>query len=190
MNHKIQKGQYGYRSYLRKSQIIKVAIGAAAILLQLAARALTGNQAAKNILTVMAILSVLPTANVASPMLAAWKWKTPSEDFHRALAAYEDKGIVLYELIVTTREQVLPFDGILVHPMGVFAYCVNPKTDVQKAQKALNEIFRAHKLDENIKVIKDEKQFFNRLKSLKPMSESEDDGSVEYGAGVLKNLSM
>jgi hypothetical protein len=97
---------------------------------------------------------------------------------------------VLYELIVTTREQVLPFDGILVHPMGVFAYCVNPKTDVQKAQKALNEIFRAHKLDENIKVIKDEKQFFNRLKSLKPMSESEDDGSVEYGAGVLKNLSM
>lgn len=32
--------------------------------------------------------------------------------------------------------------------MGVFAYCVNPKTDVQKAQKALNEIFRAHKLDE------------------------------------------
>lgn len=86
MNKKVQKGEYGYRSALRKEQIIKVAIGAAAILLQLAARMLTDNQAAKNILTVMAILSVLPTANVASPMLAAWKWKTPSEDFHRALA--------------------------------------------------------------------------------------------------------
>ena len=73
MNKKVQKGEYGYRSALRKEQIIKVAIGAAAILLQLAARMLTDNQAAKNILTVMAILSVLPTANVASPMLAAWK---------------------------------------------------------------------------------------------------------------------
>ena len=140
MNHKIQKGQYGYRSALRKGQIIKVAIGAAAILIQLAARALTDNQAAKNILTVMAILSVLPTANVASPMLAAWKWKTPSEEFHKALAAYEDKGIVLYELIVTTKEQVLPFDGILVHPMGVFAYCVNSKTDVQLPINSMAEL--------------------------------------------------
>lgn len=60
MNKKVQKGEYGYRSALRKGQIIKVVIGAAAILLQLAARMLTDNQAAKNILTVMAILSVLP----------------------------------------------------------------------------------------------------------------------------------
>lgn len=37
MNKKVQKGEYGYRSALRKEQIIKVAIGAAAILLQLAA---------------------------------------------------------------------------------------------------------------------------------------------------------
>ena len=187
---KIKKGDYGYRNHFKRKQLFIIALLALFIIAQLVGRSFTDNDSVKKILTVMAILSVLPTANVASPMLAAWKWKTPSEDFHRALAAYEDKGIVLYELIVTTREQVLPFDGILVHPMGVFAYCVNPKTDVQKAQKALNEIFRAHKLDENIKVIKDEKQFFNRLKSLKPMSESEDDGSVEYGAGVLKNLSM
>lgn len=43
MNKKVQKGEYGYRSALRKEQIIKVAIGAAAILLQLAARMLTDN---------------------------------------------------------------------------------------------------------------------------------------------------
>lgn len=190
MSGKIQKGQYGYRTRLRKGQLVKVAIGAAAILIQLAARTWTDNQAVKNILTVMAILSVLPTANVASPMLAAWKWKTPSEEFHKTLSVYEEKGIVLYDLIVTTKEQVLPFDGVLVHPMGVFAYCSNPKTDIQKAQRALNEIFRAHKLDENIKIIQEQKQFFHRLKSLKPMTEYEDDGSVEYGAGVLKNLSM
>ena len=47
MNKKVQKGEYGYRSALRKGQIIKVAIGAAAILLQLAARMLTDNQACR-----------------------------------------------------------------------------------------------------------------------------------------------
>ena len=72
------KGQYGYRDYHRKIQLMKVLFGAAMILVQLLARNFTENQAARNVLTLMAILSVLPTANVASPLLASWKYKTCS----------------------------------------------------------------------------------------------------------------
>lgn len=83
MNKKVQKGEYGYRSALRKEQVTRWPLVRRRSYCSLLPRMLTDNQAAKNILTVMAILSVLPTANVASPMLAAWKWKTPSEDFHQ-----------------------------------------------------------------------------------------------------------
>ena len=65
---KYAKGQYGYRDYRKKKEILKVCFGAVMILIQLGARFLTDNEAWKNILTVMAILSVLPTANVASPL--------------------------------------------------------------------------------------------------------------------------
>lgn len=82
MRGKPKKGQYGYRNYHRNLQLAKVIFGGAMILVQLGARKFTDNQAAKNILTVMAILSVLPTANVASSLLASWIYKTPGKEFY------------------------------------------------------------------------------------------------------------
>ncbi len=187
---KKQKGDYGYRNRRKMIQLAEVLFGAAAIIIQLLARNFTDSQAARNVLTVMAILSVLPTANVASPFLASIRYKTPTEEFHKKVQPFESKGLVLYDLIVTTKEQILPFDAVMVHPMGVIAYCPVEKLDARKAEKTLNEAFRLQKLDPNVKIMKDEKMFFSRLSGLKPMSEYEDDGSVEYGASTLKSMSM
>ena len=52
---KINKGQYGYRDKNRKMRLSITAVLILAILAQLLARYLTDNQAAKNILTVMAV---------------------------------------------------------------------------------------------------------------------------------------
>ncbi|MFR5602185.1 MAG: hypothetical protein ACLTKI_07530 [Lachnospiraceae bacterium] len=103
-NNRPQKGEYGYRDSHRKIQLAKVAFGGAMILLQLAARGLTGDQAVKNILTVMAILSVLPTANVASPLIASWKYRTPGRAFYEKTAEKEQDFRILYDLILTSRE--------------------------------------------------------------------------------------
>ncbi len=184
------KGEYGSRNRRKYIQIAEVAFGAVAILIQLGARALVEGEAYKNVLTVMAIVSVLPTANVASPLLAAIRYWTPGEEFYRRLQPFEEKCTVLYDLIITSKEQILPMDGILVHPSGVYFFCSNPKADEKKAENYLNEVFRAHRLDPNAKVITDEKAFFRRAESLKPASAYEDDGSVEYAAELLKNLSM
>ena len=81
MGHRRKKAEYGYREYRRKVQVGEVLFGAVMILVQLGARQFTDSQAVKNVLTVMAILSVLPTANVASPLLAAWRYKTPPRSF-------------------------------------------------------------------------------------------------------------
>ncbi len=105
---KYDKGQYGYRNHHKKAETGKVAFGAAMIIVQLAARNFVDSTAWKNILTVMAILSVLPTANVASPLLAGWRYKTPSEDFHRRVAGYEGRFSILYDLIITTERHHHP----------------------------------------------------------------------------------
>ena len=70
---KIRKGQYGYRDQHKKSRALLTGLFAVAIIAQLIARQLASEQAAKNILTVMAILTVLPMANLASPLLASWR---------------------------------------------------------------------------------------------------------------------
>ncbi len=190
MSGKREKGQYGYRDYHKKIQLAKVIFGAAMILVQAGARSFTDNEAAKNILTVMAILSVLPTANMASPLLASWKYKTPGRDFYDRVRVFEDRGLVLYDLIVTSKDQILAVDAAVVHPKGVFVFLRQDKADVKKAEKYLNDTFQAYRLDPNVKVIQDEKAFLKRIQGLKPAGGLEDDGSAEYGAGVLKSLSM
>ena len=187
---KIDKGQFGYRDHRRKMRLILVLIFAAAILAQLGARQLTDNQAAKNILTVMAILTVLPMANLASPLIASWNYRTPSGEFYEKVQGYEDKCVILYDLIVTTREFVVPIDAAAVHPKGVYAYCTSSKIDTVRAEKAINALFMDNKLDPNLKLIKDEHSFLRRLDSLKPAAEYEDDGIVPYAAKLMKNLSM
>lgn len=185
-----EKGQYGYRDHRRKVQLAKVLFGAAMILLQAGARSFTDNEAARNILTVMAVLSVLPTANVASPLAASWKYKTPPIDFYERVSSRKEKGLLLYDLIVTSKEQIIPIEAVMVHQRGIFAYCSLEKLDIKKAQKYLNDTFKSQKLDPNVKLMRDEQAFLSCLDSLKPVPQSEDDGSVDYGARLLKSLSM
>lgn len=188
--NKPKKGQYGYRNYQKKIQLIEIVLGITAILLQLGARTLTEQESIKNILTVMAIVSAIPTANIAAPFFAAIKYKTPEYEFYQNLSAFEDRISILYDLILTSKELIMPMDGIIVHPAGVYCYCSNPKISVSQAEKWLNELFRTHRLDPHVKILTDKKVFFKRAASLKPEQEYEDDGSLSYTINLLKTISM
>ena len=190
MKLRLEKGTYGYRNAYKKRQLFFVVLFILAIVAQLILRNFVAEQIYKNLITISAILTVLPMANLASPLLASWKYRTAERAFYEKARAYEGKCTMLYDLIVTTKEQILPLDAVAVHPNGVFAFCSNEKTDLSKAEKAVNALFQANKLDPNVKLIRDPHAFFRRLDSLKPASEYEDDGVVAYAAALMKNLSM
>lgn len=187
---KAPKGTKGYRNARKKKLVVWLCLCGAAIIAQLAARSLTSVEAVKNILTVMAVLSVLPTANLAAPLLASWRFGQPDESFYTEMKPFESKAEILYELIITSKEFILPADAAAVHPQGVFIYCSNEKIDTGKAEQFLNGMLKEQKLDPNAKVIKDRKAFYRRLENLKPASEYEDDGSGAYAVALLKSLSM
>ncbi|MEG1144742.1 MAG: O-linked GlcNAc transferase-like protein [Clostridium sp.] len=187
---KKKKGEYGYRNSFKQWQLLKISILVAFILAQLGARYFTTSQTVKNILTVMAVVTVLPAANLASPLVAILKYHTSSKEFYNQISPYEKKFVILYDLVITTKEYVLPMDAVIVHPTGVYAYCINPKTNIPNAEKAVNEMFSEQRLDPNVKITKDFFAFEKRIKSLKPSSEYDDDGSVEFAAKLLRSLSM
>ncbi len=187
---KKHKGEYGSRNQGRNIRLGITLLLAAAIIAQLVARRFTDDTAAKNILTVMAILTVLPMANMASPLLASWNYRTPDAAFYEKIRPYEAKTRILYDLVLTTKEQVIAADAAIVHPIGVFLYVPQAKLDGAKAEKGLNALFSANRLDANVKIIRDEKSFLRRLDIIKPADQYEDDGSVSCAAELLKNLSM
>ena len=81
---RIKKGEYGYRNSMRRGRVIKIAVLTLFILAQLGARWFTDSTALKNILTVMAVITVIPAANLASPYIAVFPFKTPSREIGRA----------------------------------------------------------------------------------------------------------
>lgn len=185
-----RKGQYGYRNYHRRTELGKVLSGAALILIQLLARAMADSSSWKNILTVTAILSVLPVANWASPLLASWKYKTLPEELYKKVSSHEGKSRMLYDLIITSREAIIPVDAAAVHPTGVYAYCTAKRLDTGKAECFLKDMFLSHQLKMDVRLILDEEEFLNSLSGLRPEAECRDDGSVERGITLLKSLSM
>ena len=184
------KGCYGYRDHRKKIQLLEIAAGVGAILLQLAIRSAVSQESVKNVLTIMAILSVLPTANVAAPFLAALPYRTPDRKFYDQVKPLEEKFPVLCDLIITTRETVIPMDVIIVHHSGIYCCCSSNKIKIQKAEEGLNALLKAHRNIPHLKIIADEKAFFRRASSLKAVSNWNENQELSYAVQLLKNLSM
>lgn len=185
-----RKGQYGYRNYHRKTELGKVLAGVALILVQLLLRGIGDSSSWKNLLTITAILSVLPVANWASPLLAAWRFKTMSEELYHKAASYEGTCRMLYDLIITSRESLMPVDVAAVHPTGVYIYCTDKRVEREKAECFLKDMFLSRQLKLEVRFLLDEKEFLNCLFGLKPETEHKDEGCIEQGASLLKSLSM
>jgi hypothetical protein len=186
----MNRGTYGYRQK-RKMQRLAITGGLiAVILVQLLVRYLTQSSSLKIVMTLTAILTVLPMANVASPLLASWKYRSMDRALYDAIRAYESKTEILYDLLLTTKEQIIPLDAVIVHPSCVVGYCPAARLDTAKAEKGLNDLLKAARLEPNLKILKDERMFLRRLEGLKPADSYEDDGVVAYTVQTLKSLTM
>lgn len=190
MNIKAKKGEFGYRRAHRMRQLAIVCAFLAVIIALLISRRFITWNGLKNLVTVSAILVVLPMANLASPLVAAWRIPDASEALHRLCRPYEEKFPILYELIITSPDMILAVDAAVIHPSGVYLYCPSRQADTKKAEKFINEMLTAWKLDGNARLITEEKSFEKRLASLKEIKPEEDDGSAPYVEKLLKSLSM
>ena len=140
--NKIVKGQYGYRDAHKKTQIRNVSIFTVLIACVLIGRFFVTMEDIKNLMMITAILLVLPMANLASPLLVSWKFKTTPKEFYDAVKPYEEKFPVLYDLIITNTDLIMPVDAAVIHPSGVYLFCPNKSVDTKKAEKFLNELER------------------------------------------------
>ena len=105
-----------------------------AIVAQLVLRNFITEQIYKNLVTISAILTVLPMANLASPLVVAARIPEVPEEFHNACVPYEEKFPILYDLIITSNDLIMPVDAAVVHPTGVYLYCPNKNVDRKKAE--------------------------------------------------------
>lgn len=173
-NTKVLKGEYGYLNYKKKQSALFMTAGfiIVAILFFIGYFA---TKTKNNIMTVFAILTVLPVSKFAVSFFSLLPYHSEKKEDYEEIKVMAKEMIVLTDLIFTTDQKFLPFPitFVVVHNGSACGYTNSQRYDIEYLEKFLTNNLQANGVKTNIKIFKDKKQFFNRIKNLSEITRDE-----------------
>lgn len=170
---KLQKGMYGFLNKRKIREVIKtVALFGISLAIYFTGLIQTGSN--ENLLTILAVVGMLPASKAAVSMIMVLRYKA----VHAALPEHigpVTAGTVLYDLIFVLNEKVVKTDCIYLHESSIVVYTENSKMEDKDISRYLKAFFSNHgKGNVSVKVCKTEKAFLEQLKSrMSTLSEEE-----------------
>ena len=178
-----KKGEYGYRKYFKIKNGIMIGFFIIVIFVLFIASKHTKENMSR-ILLVSSILMVLPMANLLSPFLVVFKYRSCEYDLVKPYL--EDKHF-LFDIILTMKEQVMPLDIIYIDGERIFCVLSN-KSDKRKTEDFIKERMKLGGISVNVKVC----ESINELKKFIKISQTEEnvDNKLNEIRAILKSLSV
>ena len=176
-----KKGEYGYRKYFKIKNGIIIGFFVFIILLLLISSKITKNADISRILLVSSILMVLPMANLLSPFLVVFKYK--SFDYDKIKEYIGDKHF-LFDIILTMKEQVMPLDIIYIDEERIFGILSN-KADKSKTEEFIKERMKIGGIKVSVKIC----DSFSEMKKFVQIKDANDKNLDEIRA-IFKSLSV
>lgn len=176
-----KKGEYGYRKYFKIKNGIMIGFFIIVILVLFIASKHTKENMSR-ILLVSSILMVLPMANLLSPFLVVFKYRSCEYDLVKPYL--EDKNF-LFDIILTMKEQVMPLDIIYIDGEKIFSILSN-KSDKRKTEDFIKERMKLGGISVNVKVC----ESINELKKFIKASQNEENNKLNEIRAILKSLSV
>ena len=186
----IRKGHYGY-IHRRK---LRLALGilfflAGIIGFLVIGYVTTGSR--RNLMTVAAVLLVLPMSKLLVILIALWPFKArPKEEYDR-VQAIAGKGILDTELVITSaKDKTFCLDYCLVTEEGVLCTSAKPKGDRKHIEEYLSGYLSANGLADKVSFIGDFKAFCRRASSLPAADRDTCSEELLKIEGVLRGLAI
>lgn len=176
-----KKGEYGYRKYFKIKNGIIIGFFVFIILLLFISSKLTKNADISRILLVSSILTVLPMANLLSPFLVVFKYK--SFEYEKIKQYLDDKHF-LFDIILTMKEQVMPLDIIYINEERIFGILSN-KADKSKTEEFIKERMKIGGIKVSVKIC----DSFSEMKKF-VQSKDADDKNLDEIRAIFKSLSV
>ncbi len=176
-----KKGEYGYRKYFKIKNGIIIGFFVFIILLLFISSKLTKNADISRILLVSSILTVLPMANLLSPFLVVFKYK--SFEYEKIKEYLDDKHF-LFDIILTMKEQVMPLDIIYIDEERIFGILSN-KADKSKTEEFIKERMKIGGIKVSVKIC----DSFSEMKKFVQSKDANDKNLDEIRA-IFKSLSV
>jgi len=176
-----KKGEYGYRKYFKIKNGIIIGFFVFIILLLFISSKLTKNADISRILLVSSILTVLPMANLLSPFLVVFKYK--SFEYEKIKEYLDDKHF-LFDIILTMKEQVMPLDIIYINEERIFGILSN-KADKSKTEEFIKERMKIGGIKVSVKMC----DSFSEMKKF-IQSKDVDNKNLDEIRAIFKSLSV
>lgn len=162
---KVTKGNAGYLTYKLQTQIIRTVIYFA---LCIAIFALgywqTGSK--ENLLTVVAVLGILPASKSLVDVIVRFPHHTIKPEVAKEIAMKSEHLTVIYDLIITSSEKVMPISCIVISGNKIFGYTDNKKVDLQHAGVNIRKMLENHNFQVSVKIMNEYKPFLSRVEGL------------------------
>lgn len=171
---KPERGNRGYIAYRKRILSIITAVCFAIV----AAVFLTGLivfKARNNLLTVMAILLVLPSAKVAVNLIMFLPHKSIADELYLGLEKADNKFLHKYECIFTSKDKITYVPAMVITDHLICAFTPDSKADTKKFEESLEAFVKAARLTVNVMLINDEQQF---LRKVQLITNSRDENSI------------
>lgn len=190
---KFRKGQAGYLDYQKKAEIIRVIIYFAIIL----AIFLIGYFQTKtrlNVMTIVAVVGCLPACKVLVGVIIRVAYYSINKAKAAEIAALTDHITVIYDMIITSRQSIMPVDCIVISGHTAFGFTSSHKVDPTEVSKHISDILRSNQIDGvSLKILDNYTAFLARAEGLNNIARVEKSDTKAFEtqvANLILNISL
>lgn len=177
------KGSYEHAKYKRTVDIIiTIFLFLLSLGLFVIGYVTTGSK--KNLLTIVAVLGLLPACKMVVDVIMCFRVKPVEESVKEGIDASIGKLYGLYHMYFTSYDKNFPIDHLVITSNSVIGLCSNPKFDEKMFITHLKDHMRKDGIkDITIKIFDDYNKYLNRLSEINNL----DDETTTVNIGV-RNL--
>ncbi|MCI6464424.1 MAG: hypothetical protein MSA90_02995 [Faecalicatena sp.] len=190
---KVMKGNPGYLEYKKKVEIIRTVIYFALV----AAIFFLGysqTHSKKNLLTIVAVVGCLPASKALVGVITRFPYPSIATIRAEEIQSKTSHITVIYDMIVTSREKVMPINCIVLSGNTIFGYTDSEKVDLKYAATHIRGILNQNQFpDASVKILNNYTAFLARaegLDSIAAVEKNDTRNLEEKMARVILNISM
>ncbi|MBR3509505.1 MAG: hypothetical protein IKO03_12160 [Lachnospiraceae bacterium] len=124
-----------------------------------------------NLLTVVAVLGILPASKAAVSAIMFCRYKSLSEACASKIEAHVQGLTCLYDMVFTGREKNFPVGHLTIKGNTVCGYTESPKFDEQAFYHHLDQLLKIDSFKNvNVKIFTDLQKYIDRLDQMQELS--------------------
>lgn len=190
MGRKLQKGQYGYLENQRKIEITRtILFFGISFALFFTGLFFTGTN--KNLLTIVAVLGMLPASKSAVSMIMFLRFPSGSLEIYEKTKTHAGSLPIIYDFVITSREKSFPLSSMVYKDQMLYGFCERGGDKKKELENYLKEMLENNYYKVvGVKIFDDFQKYTKRLDSLKSQEkgQKEDESNTKEGKNVFALL--